>query len=70
MNFHDLVIDHGDVPYIEGVRVKETVKFWGVIEFFDLRFVLALSELTPHRVEHHFGQSSQIRIVLDLVVIQ
>ena len=46
------------------------MKFSGVAEFFHLRFVLTLSELAPHRVEHHFGQGSQTQIVLDLVVIQ
>ena len=70
VNFDKIVNDDGDVRYIEGVCVEETVKFWGVAEFFDLRFALTLSELAPHGVEHHFGQGSQIRIVLDLVVIQ
>ena len=70
VNFDKIVIDDGDVVYIEGVCVEETVKFWGVTEFFDLRFVLTLPKLAPHGVEHHFGQGSQTRIVLDLVVIQ
>ena len=70
VNFYEIVIDDGDVTHIEGVCVEGTVKFWGVAEFFDLRFVQTLPNLAPHRVEHHFGQGSQTRIVLDLVVIQ
>ena len=70
VNFYEVVTDDGDVTHIEGVCVEETVKFLGVAEFFDLRFVQTLSKLAPHGVEHHFGQGSQTRIVLDLVVIQ
>ena len=46
------------------------MKFLGVAEFFDLRFVQTLSKLAPHGVEHHFARGSQTRIVLSLVVIQ
>ena len=43
---------------------------YGVAEFFDLGFVETLSELAPHGIQHHFGQSAQTRIVFDLVVFQ
>jgi len=46
------------------------VKGLGVSEFFDLGLVETLSELAPHGIEHHFGQSAESWIVFDLVVLQ
>ena len=45
------------------------MKGLGVVKFLDLGFVETLSELAPHGIEHHFGQSAQTRIVFDLVVL-
>ena len=53
--FHNVVVDHGDVFDIVGVRVEEIVECLWVIKILDLGFVQALSELAPHGVEHHFG---------------
>ena len=55
MYFHHLVIDHGDMSYVHGIRVQETVESLRVIKGLDLGFVQALSKLAPHGIEHHFG---------------
>ena len=68
VDFDDVVVDDGDVFDIVDVRVEETVEGLWVIKIFDLGFVEALSKLTPHGIEHHFGKGSQTRIVLDLEV--
>ena len=68
VDFDDVVVDHGDVFDIVDVRVEETVEGLRVLKILDLGFVEALSELAPHGIEHHFGEGSQTRIALDLVV--
>ena len=70
VDFHEVVVDDGRVTHIQGVGIQETVEGSAVIKFFDLGLVEALPEPAPHGIKHHFGQSAQTRIVLDLVVLQ
>ena len=65
-----MVVDDGHVTHIQVVGIQEEVEGLGVTEFFYLGLVETLSELAPHGIQHHFGQSAQTRIVLDLVVLQ
>ena len=67
-DFHDAVVDNGDVFDIVDVRVEEAVEGLRVLKILDLGFVETLSELAPHGIEHHFGESSQTGIALDLGV--
>jgi len=69
-HFHEVVVDDGHVTHIQGIGIQETVKGLGVVKFFDLGLVETLPKVAPHGIEHHFGQSEQTRIVLDLVVLQ
>ena len=46
------------------------MKGLGLVKFLDLGLVETLSKLAPHGIEHHFGQSEEFWIVLDLVVLQ
>ena len=55
MYLHHLVVDHGDVPYVHGIRLQETVEGLRILKGFDLGFVEALSKLAPHGIQHHFG---------------
>ena len=41
-----------------------------VLKGLHLGFVEALTKLAPHGIEHHFGQGTQPRILLNLVVLQ
>ena len=70
VDFHEVVVDDGHVTHIQGVSIQETVEGSGVIKFFDLGLVEKLTELAPHGITYHFGQSGETRIVLDLVVLQ
>ena len=70
VHFHQVTVFDGHVTHIQSVGIQETVKGLGVSEFFDLGLVETLSELAPHGIEHHFGQSAQTRIVFNLVVFQ
>ena len=70
VHFHQVIVFDGDVTHIQGVGIQETVKGLGVFKIFDLGLVETLSKLAPHGIEHHFGQSAESRIVLDLVVLQ
>ena len=68
VGFHNVVVDDGDVFDIADVRVEEIVEGLWVLKILDLGFVETLSELAPHGIEHHFGESSQTGIALDLGV--
>ena len=68
--FHEVVVFDGHVTDIQAVGIRETMEGSGVAEFFDLGFVETLSELAPHGIQHHFGQSAQTWIVFDLIVLQ
>ena len=68
--FYNVVVDDGDVFDIVDVRVEEMVEGLRALKILDLGFVETLSELAPHGIEHHFGESSQTGIALDLGVLQ
>ena len=70
MDLHHVVIDHGDVTNVQAIGIQETMEGLSVIKFLDLGFVEALAKLAPHGIEHHFGQGTQPRILLNLVVLQ
>ena len=69
VDFHEVVVDDGDVTDIQGIGIQETVEGLGVAKFFDLGLVQTLPELPPHGIEHHFGQSAQTFISLNFVVL-
>ena len=58
MDLHQLVIDNGDVSYVHGIRIQETVESLRVLKGLELGFVEALSKLAPHGIEHQFGQGA------------
>ena len=70
MYLHHLVIDHGDVSYVHGIRVQETVEGLRVLKGLELGFVEALSKLAPHGVEHEFSEGTQAGILLNFVILQ
>ena len=68
MYLHHLVIDNGDVSYVHGIRIQETVESLRIIKGLDLGLVQALSKLAPHGVEHEFSEGTQSFVFLDLVI--
>ena len=70
MDLHQVVIDDGDVSYVQAIGIQETMEGMRVMKRLDLGFVEALTKLAPHGIEHHFGQRAEPRILLNLVVLQ
>ena len=70
MYLHQLVIDDGDVSYVQSTGIQETMESLRVIKFLDLGFVEALAKLAPHGIQHHFGQGAEPRVLLYFVVLQ
>jgi len=70
VHFHQVIVFDGHVTHIQGIGIQETMEGLGISELFDLDLVETLSKLAPRGIGHHFGQSAQTRIVLDLVVLQ
>ena len=70
VDLYHVVIDDGDMTYIHGICVQESVKGLGIMKFVDLGFVEPLSKLAPHGIEHHLGQGTETRILVDLAVLQ
>jgi len=70
LDFHEVIVDVGHVTDIQGVGIQETMEGLRVAEFHHLGLVETLPELAPHGIQHHFGQSAESCIVLDLVVLQ
>ena len=70
MDLHHVVIDDGDVSYVQSTGIQETVEVLRVLKGLDLGFVKALTKFTPHGIEHHFGQGAEPRVLLDFVVLQ
>ena len=70
VDFHEVVVHDGHVTDIQGVGIQETMEGLRVAEFRHLGLVETLPELAPHGIQHHFGQSAESSIVLDLVVLQ
>ena len=70
MDLHHVVIDNGDVSYVQSTGIQETVEVLRVLKGQDLGFVKALTKFTPHGIEHHFGQGAEPRVLLDFVVLQ
>ena len=70
MDLHQVVIDDGDVSYVQSAGIQETMEGLRVMKRLDLGFVEALTKLAPHGIEHHFGQGAEPRVLLDFVVLQ
>ena len=70
VDFPEVVVDDGHVTDIQGVGIQETMEGMRVAEFHHLDLVETLPELVPNGIQHHFGQSAESCIVLDLVVLQ
>ena len=70
MHLDHLVVDHGHVTYIHGIRIEKTMKELRILKGLDLGLVKALSKLAPHGIEHHFCEGLQPRILLDVGVLQ
>ena len=70
VDFHEVVVDDGHMTDIHGDGIQETMEGLRVNELHHLGLVEMLPELVPHGIQHHFGQSAESCIVLDLVVLQ
>ena len=70
MDFYHGVVHDGHMTYVQFVGIQEMVKNLGIVKFSDLGLVVTLAKLTPHGIQHHFGQRAQPCIVFNLVVLQ
>ena len=70
MDLHQVLIDDGDVSYVQSAGIQETMEGLMVMKGLDLGFVEALTKFAPHGIEHHFGQRAEPRVLLDFVVLQ
>ena len=70
MDFNLGLVDHPHVPHVVLLAVQKLLKLHRVNELSHLGLVGALSELSPHGIQHHFGQGAQPRIFLNVVVLQ
>ena len=67
----DMVFSQGaDVPHVDLVAVQELEEWLWLGEFLDLGLVLPLAKLTPHGVQHEFGQGALSRIISDMLRVQ
>ena len=65
MDFDPVFGQGTDVTDIVLIAVEELDERLRVGEFSDLSLIDSLSELAPHGIEHHLGQGTESRVLLD-----
>lgn len=69
-HFQHFLVHYTYTVNVQGIVAQQLVKFGGGCDRFHLKLVGLLTEFLPKTVQHHLGQRSPGRILLDLGRIQ